>query len=287
MDFFLQTLMNKKIKFPTFIFFLSFILFSCATSGKIALEKYQLDSSQLIPENKTFQWEEIKTGIRRTSFSKANLDARYELIEIDLSNPDLKIIPMESKPEWMKSVSVKKFAKESGSTVAVNTTPFKLIHKKNPFSKAYPAGLLISDGKVRVDANERYSAIAFFKDKENTGYKAEIFDSQSEILKLNELPEIACGGFWTVLDNNEVKTFKPIKDIRCAVATKNKGKTLYIFTGLNFTYMEIGEFFKSLDAEKAMQFDGGNSTDLVVKGKSIFNYGIKRWIVAAVGFAVK
>lgn len=278
--------MKKSLYLALFISF-SLALFSCNTTGKLAKEKYSLQSEQMLPESGEFVWQEVKSGIRRTSFSRPALDERYELVEIRLDNPNLKIVPFESKPEWMKSVTVGKFARDINATVAVNTTPFKLIYKKIPFSRGYPAGLLISEGKVKVEPHEKYAAIAFFKDSENGGYRAEIFDSQNDIVKLRTLPESACGGFWTVWDGKNIRTFKPIKDIRCAVATKNDGKTLYIFTGLNFTYMENGEFFKKLGCEKAMEFDGGNSTDLVVNKKSIFNYGIKRNIVAALGFVLE
>lgn len=267
----------------------SLALFSCATTGKLARDKYRLEPSQLIPENGEIVWKEVAPGIRQASFSEPKLDARYELVEIKLDNPSLKIVPLESRPEWMKSTSVKKFARDVNAAVAVNTTPFKLIYKKIPFSKGYPAGLLISGGEVKVEPNERYAAIAFFKDEKtvSNGYTAKIFDSQTEITTLPTLPEVACGGFWTVLDGENIRNFKPIKDIRCAAATKDGGKTLYIFTGLNFTYNETAEFFKSLGAEKAMQFDGGNSTDLVINGKSVLNYGIKRLIVAMVGFVIE
>lgn len=143
-------------------------------------------------------WRQLEEGFQIFSYSDSETGIKYTLVKINLSNPDLELVsllpefsinqellnhtesidtpkkenksPGQNQTEltdqtelgWTKTKSVEKFARETDSLVAINTTPFMLEHK-NPFSKAKPAGLQIADGKMISKPDGKYSAIAFFK----------------------------------------------------------------------------------------------------------------------------
>lgn len=143
-------------------------------------------------------WRQLEEGFQIFSHSDSKTGIKYTLVKINLSNPDLELVSLLPKfsinqelfnhtesidtPEkenkssgqnrteltdqtelgWTKTKSVEKFARETDSLVAINTTPFMTEHK-NPFSKAKPAGLQIADGKMISKPDGKYSAIAFFK----------------------------------------------------------------------------------------------------------------------------
>lgn len=164
-------------------------------------------------------WRQLEEGFQIFSHSDSETGIKYTLVKINLSNPDLEIVsllpefsinqellnhtesintpgkenksPEQNRTEfgkrtelgWTKTKSVEKFARETDSLVAINTTPFMLEHK-NPFSKAKPAGLQIADGKTISKPDGKYSAIAFFKNL-NKDYESENWnENRSE--KLNE-----------------------------------------------------------------------------------------------------
>lgn len=143
-------------------------------------------------------WRQLEEGFQIFSYSDSETGIKYTLVKINLSNPDLELVSLlpefsinqellnhtesintpkkenkspgqnrteltdQTEPGWTKTKSVEKFARETDSLVAINTTPFMTEHK-NPFSKAKPAGLQIADGKMISKPDGKYSAIAFFK----------------------------------------------------------------------------------------------------------------------------
>lgn len=265
------------------VFSLTVIFLSCQTTRKITppieinkLEPYQLDE---------IKWQNIDIGIDLFSFKNKKHKVMYEVVRIDLTNGYLNIFNMKSKNEWQKSTTVKAFAKKNNADIAINTSPFYIKTYILPWSKSKPCGIVLSEGKVLVEPNERYCGIAFYKN--TNGWRAKIFDNQKDILTndANDLRE-ACGGFWTILRNGQIRQFENIKDVRSAVATANDGKVLYLFAGKNLTYMECAEIFLRLNADVAMQFDGGSSTQLVIKNKNRIPQSIQRSVCAILGFSV-
>lgn len=281
----------KKNLITLAVFFTIFLaFFSCRTTDSISESDKTIPVEEMFPSYGTIQWIQVANGIRTFRFSNPKFGIKYQLVEINLSAPELEITLMNpkrlEKARWLKTKSVESFANETSSVVAINTTPFLAKHKKNPFSSAFPVGIQIIDGKTIIEPNEKYAAIAFFKKSEG-GYDAKIFESQAQIPTQDKVPDIATGGFWTILKEGKAIEFKKIRNIRAAAALKDDGKTLFLLAGYDFTYNECAEFFKKLNAENAMQFDGGNSTNLVINGKSVLSYGIKRRIPAAIGFSIK
>lgn len=282
--------MKKNLITLAVIFTIFLAFFSCRTTNSIEESDKSIPVEEMFPSDGTIQWIQIAHGIRTFRFSNPTFRIKYQLVEINLSAPELQITLLNpkrlEKGRWLKTKSVESFANETSSVVAINTTPFLTKHKKNPFSSAFPVGIQIIDGKTIIEPNEKYAAIAFFKKPEG-GYGGTIFESQTQIPTQEKVPDVATGGFWTILKEGKETEFKKIRNIRAAAALKDDGKTLFLFAGYDFTYNECAEFFRKLNAENAMQFDGGNSTDLVINGKSVLSYGIKRRVPAAIGFSIK
>ncbi len=199
--------------------------------------------------------------------------ASYTIEKIDLLNPDLQLLT--NAPDF-KFIYPGTFARKSGASLVINTSPFK----KN----GSPAGLIIYKGRVLVEAQKKYAALAFFK--EEKGWRAEIFDSQTDLFEKygeSNLPELAMGGFWTILRDGKEYEFLDRKDFRTAVGICDGGKTLLILVGKNLSYGDCAKIFKEECAEVAMELDGGSSSQMVIKGKKLLP-GIKRRVPVVLGF---
>lgn len=188
-----------------------------------------------------------------------------KIVKIDLTEPDLKIFTNfseSSAPQKNKFLTPKTFAKKTGAQIVINTTPF---HKDGTL-----AGLQIENEKMISSPVSKYCALCLFKSAE--GYTARIIDSQSEIEEIQGENEnnlaIAAGGFWTILRDDKIFTFKDIKNYRMAAGICDDGKTLLLLAGKKLSYMDCAQIFKELGAQSAMEFDGGISTQMVIDGKN-------------------
>ncbi|MBD5407453.1 MAG: phosphodiester glycosidase family protein [Treponema sp.] len=229
-------------------------------------------------------WQNVGEGIDSFAFSNRTNAISYTIVRINLESPRLEIVTLKSSNRWQNSCSVKSFAKKSDALVAINTSPFHIKNYILPWSKGIAIGLVISEKKVLVEPNETYSALAFYRDENSGFWSAKIFDRQTDVFQEEKLPYEASGGFWTILRDGKIRMFGNSRDCRSAVATSDSGKTLYVFAGKNLTYGECALIFERLGCEVAMQFDGGSSSQLVVRGKNTVYQTIPRRVVAIVGF---
>lgn len=173
----------------------------------------------------------------------------YTLVKIDLSSSDLVIFTNFSS------------RKVSDPDILINTTPFE----KN----GNLTGLAVSEKKLLSPPLSKYCALCLYKNQE--GWKGEIIDSQDEIEKIREqnggYPDIAAGGFWTILRDGKIFQFKNYKNYRLAAGLSENGKKLYLLCAKKKSYMDCAEILKKHGAETAMQFDGGHSAQMIIKGK--------------------
>ena len=271
----------------SFIFFISFLLlffFSCKTTNSTYTVS-PLTYDELLPFSpEGIDWQNVGEGIDSFAFSNRTNAISYTIVRINLESPHLEIVTLKSSNKWQNSCSVKSFAKKSDALVAINTSPFHIKNSILPWSKGIAIGLVISEKKVLVEPNETYSALAFYRDENSGFWSAKIFDRQTDVFQEEKLPCEASGGFWTILRDGKIRMFGNSRDCRSAVATSDSGKTLYVFAGKNLTYGECALIFERLGCEVAMQFDGGSSSQLVVRGKNTVYQTIPRRVVAIVGF---
>ena len=254
----------------SFIFFISFLLlffFSCKTTNSTYTVS-PLTSNELLPFSpEEIDWQNVGEGIDSFAFSNRTNAISYTIVRINLESPHLEITTLKSSNRWQNSCS-----------------PFHIKNSILPWSKGIAIGLVISEKKVLVEPNETYSALAFYRDENSGFWSAKIFDRQTDVFQEEKLPCEASGGFWTILRDGKIRMFGNSRDCRSAVATSDSGKTLYVFAGKNLTYGECALIFERLGCEVAMQFDGGSSSQLVVRGKNTVYQTIPRRVVAIVGF---
>lgn len=277
--------LRKYFVLYTFLSLLLFFCLSCRTA-RVSVSTVAVSVDELFPyERENLSWERISDGIDFFVHEDSHNRFMYELVRIDLRNPRLSVFSMKSLSEWQKLTTVKSFAKRTGADVAINTSPFFMRNRIIPWSKGKPCGLVISGGEVLVPADARYCAVAFYR-AENGGWTAKIFKSQTEILLGGQVPDEAAGGFWMIINDGNIIPFADIKDARAAAALSENGRILYLLAGNNLTYGECAAVFQKLGADSAMQFDGGSSTQLVVRGKHTAVQKIQRRVCAIIGFSV-
>ena len=269
---------------------LSILLFftSCSTT-KFLKETYStpevLPIEVLAPS--PVQWEHIQDGFEITGDVVKPQRVSWHCVRIDLNNPNLSIVYAPHQDTLGELFKVKKFAARYHTVVAINSAPF-LIETTN-----YPVGILKDGDNLISPPNTKNCALAFYRD-ENNHLRAEILSNQEEAL--DSKYTYAFGGFYTTYENGEFKKFQHNKRSRVGCGTSSNGRYLYIMVttpffhptdrnGLN--YEECSLIFQKLGCEKAMQFDGGHSSALLVYTKDIEKPFLQRKVPTALGFCAE
>ena len=277
----------KKLSTRFFIFslFLALSLTSCASQRVIDADAEALlyPKETYIPES--FDWQQIQPGISRFDFSNPDFPIIYHAVRIDLTTPGLELFCTPDAPEnRSRRVATSKFAAEQNCVVAINATQFD-------FSSI--VGIHKSNGTVLAEPVEKYAAIAFRREQNGEqSYSAKIFAAQTA----PELAEydFAFGGFFVVLENSEVcYDFIRRHTSRTGAGLSADGRTLYILVAEGeqhsksegLSYPQCGEIFKAMGCTDALEFDGGDSTELCINGKSVLSY--KNWRTQATSLGFK
>ncbi len=258
------------------LLFFSCVFFSCASSGKYIQPENDFHSENYIPE--IFEWkeeQESKGAVSSFYFENKNFPVKYFIFKIDLYSPFLgiKVFPKElPEDSFFKSTRTKKTAENENLFLAVNFTPFK---KKNFISsKVKLTGLQKTNGKVFSQAQEKYCAFAF--EKRNNNYAADFFESQSD----TEIENFsnAIGGFFLILKDGEKLPFKVAShDARTALGLDKEKRFLFILAiesskqSYGLSFQECAELLLHAGCTDAMQADGGSSSEIVLKGKSLLD----------------
>ena len=207
------------------------------------------------------------------------------MVKVDLTTPNLSINIFPStdkKDKWYHPISVKKFAKETNSTISINTTPFA---KQNKFllnSKVKPTGIIISNKEEIFPPNKKYSALII--NKIQNEYTAKIINSQQNQFIKND--DYVIGGFWQILQDKQIIPFNKILDRRSEIGIDDSNTTLYFFIGNKFSYEDCAKILLQLGATNAIEFDGGNSSELLVNGKSLQKKFYTRKVAAIFGITI-
>lgn len=283
----------KKSLAVLFLICAAFLAESCVSKPQINPEQEELfyPQSSYIPQ--TFEWQKIskESSIEYSYFENKSFPIIYHLVKIDLQNKNLKLITFPDKNQTnkkFKSKKTKTFAKENELEVAINASPFEGrigstrqivgIHKTEDFQLSEPI--------------QKYSALAF-KKSEN-GYIAKIITNQ--IQNDFESYNFAFGGFFTILENGEPKSFiAATHDSRTAAGLSQDGKTLFLLVvegerknkSEGLSYQQCAKIFKSLGCKDALEFDGGGSSELCINAKSVLTYQNFRIQANSFGFKTK
>ncbi len=229
--------------------------------------------------------ETLHTAITHQKVTKENLI--YHLVTIQLNHDAISIVatpPEQENAFETIGKTTNAFAKENNAIIAINASPFSY-----PLTRFSPKrnieGLYIYEGNSVSSPLTQYAALCFTEDK-----KAFIVNSQTD--KMASDAYFAFGGFWTILENNEILQFQNIQDARTAIGISEDGFTLYILNveknnhsfGLN--YMECAKILQNAGATKAMQFDGGGSSSLILPHTNTNSVHSNRKVANNLGFKI-
>lgn len=280
---------TSKVLSSVLWIFLLFLLFSCQTIDNLKKEFYTepevLYENQICPSE--IQWKSFAPGFWKTDFHINSIGVSWTAVKIDLNNPELHFFVAPQSETLGQLFSVKKFARKTKSIVAINTTPFDLGKTE------FPIGITKDQGKIITPTVEKYCALAFIKNETNQ-WRAQIINHQTP--EAIEDYTYAIGGFFTTFENNEFLKFKKNKRSRTGCGISDGGRYLYLMVctpdfhptdrnGLN--YEECSLIFQKMGCDKAMQFDGGHSSALIIKGKNINPPFLQRKVPVALGFSIK
>lgn len=257
---FLRLFLLKSI--PCIIIICLFLFTDCVSPSKQeATSQFSTDMRWTVPE-----WIELAPPINYYSYQNTDTERPlvYHIVRVQLADSSISIgatSPIEA--DFYKTLGnrTKDYVKQSGAFVGINASPFT--YPAGIFSaKRDIAGLYVYEGTIVSQANEKYAALCFDKDKR-------AFIVNSQIQKSADEAWFSFGGFWTILEQGIIYPFEDIQESRTAIGISEDGFTLYILaveknkksTGLSF--MDCAQILQQVGAKTAMQLDGGGSTSLV------------------------
>lgn len=297
---------------------LVFILFltSCKTTSALRNEKSAersvLPIEILAPGE--FVWEKISAASEKNVLAPSVFcvrrvikeeNVKWACVKIDL-NENWDFVAEPTTENLGKKFSLQKFSKKYKTAVAVNATPFS----KN----GVPVGAVKINGNPICPANPKYCALAlkkiqkvdldadFFSANSDSSdfcfgdfessfvWRAKIFSSQNERDFTDY--DYVLGGFFEILDGDNIFEFKKYRTARTAVGLSDDGRFLYLFAtceisafggGGGLSFEECALILKKIGCEHAMQFDGGHSSGLVVGNENFIKPAFQRKISVALG----
>jgi hypothetical protein len=229
-----------------------------------------------VPES--FTWQEVVPGVKAFDFENPDLPLIYHAVKINLDKADLTL----AASQWERTSD---FAEREKCLAAMNATPF---------DKTRLAGIYKMNGNLLSDPVARYAVLGLRCGAGGEVLSGQIFESQTD----EELAEYdaAFGGFFVVLKDGQVqKDFIRRQTSRSGAGLSADGKTLYLLVvegerpqkSLGLSYPQCGEIFRAMGCRDALEFDGGGSSDLCIKGQSVLSYRVRRVQGNSIGFKVK
>lgn len=266
--------------------FFVFFLFVQCTTNNISTDGHQ-NPEYILPGD--FEWIQLANPVSYYKYEHTASHEKliYHLVKVELDDPAIQIGASDffiAQSYETIGQTTKNYVRNSGAFFAINASPFSY-----PFgmfsAKRSVVGLYIYENFIVSQPEERYAALYFTENKQ-----AFIANSQLDV-PLDEA-YFAFGGFWTILQDETIYQFQPIKDARTAVGISEDGFTAYILcteknmhsTGL--TFMDCAYILQSLGAKTAIQLDGGNSVNLVFKDFPEYSVTSSRKVANNIGFFI-
>ena len=208
----------------------------------------------------------------------------FHIVTIDLTAPGIEFLvtPQEIDPEGKETLAdtVPGFLKKQGMQVAVNGSFFYPMHVHTPFNYAPHVGEGINIVGTSISNGKTYS-------EPDSGWAA-LCITNAEVLSIEEsgtCPDGTLQGMagshifvkdGQVTSDPNFEAFSADKDKffpRTVVALDKEQKTMWLVVvdGRQWRYsegiklLELGEILVEMGADKALNFDGGGSTTLVIE----------------------
>ena len=253
------------------------VLTACTSTKNLSSRPQISDDSDFIP--KEFSWQPVSQGIDRFDFENAALPLIYHAVRINLANEALELVYYPDlgtridKSDHFAGMTTQAFAQKNKCLVAINASPFD-----GRFHNKKIIGLHSINHTVLSSPNKRYAAIAFSKAKDSKGYSAHIIKNQT--LDCAQQYDFVFGGFFLILQDGEILPYNEIYNSRTGAGISQDGKTLYLLLvegeepvhSSGLTYPQCAKIFAAMGCSNALEFDGGGSSQLCIKGRSVLTY---------------
>ncbi len=300
--------MKSKYFLPALLLCSVLFFASCASRPQFSVEDEEslYPAAAYLPES--FDWQEVRDedggvvpGFWRFDFENPSFPIRYHAVKLDLEKSGLEVVCFPDATyageKLFRGVTTQSFAKKKNCLVAVNLSPFAGRSGRWDFAAHLSAvrqikGVHIDRGFMISQPIPGYAALLI--NRSETGFKAEIVDSQSDGALTD--CDFAFGGFYVVLRDGQVRRdFVRRFDSRSGAGLSADGRTLYLLVvegerlskSLGLSYPQCAEIFKAMGCDDALELDGGGSSDLCINGKSVMSYKVTRVQANCFGFCVK
>lgn len=290
-----EFLLKGTLEFVRGFFFLLFSITACLLSFSCAALTDSCGSDCIgdyLPEE--YSWQKEAEGIYYTAYSVPEIPVKFHLVKIDFDEADSSKYEIESFPYTKNQtensygvMSLEEFSAEKNMALAINTSPFtKLGNGLCGIIGTHKNGIKFTD------ESERYACTGFNVNEQGK-FRAEIAEHQTK--EFTDTHSYVFGGFFMILETGQEKQFNVSYNSRTALGIKEKGNSsqeLYIlvaegenkFRSQGLSYQQTAEIFKKLGCDSAIQFDGGGSSNLCIKGVSKLSYKVRRKIPCGFGF---
>ncbi|MDR2515932.1 MAG: phosphodiester glycosidase family protein [Spirochaetaceae bacterium] len=231
------------------------------------------------------RWEpfatEITDGLSFFAGRTASPRLVFRALRVDLTAPELQIVvreggrppsppgPDRHAPDgYALSITVSGFVRENGLLAGMNALPFDPASDREGEGRAN-AGVIIVEGEIRSPPHAGFDALVFY------GSGGAAIVSQEEVLALAGVRH-AAGGFHRILAGGaatERTVNRTVRYPRSAAGLSAGGRYLYflVIDGRRFgsagaTEEETALLLRALGAEDGINFDGGGSSALALRG---------------------
>jgi exopolysaccharide biosynthesis protein len=193
----------------------------------------------------------------------------FNVLRIDLSNPELRIVTAGGKSVadgTFLSTKVSSFVRDHDLLAGINALPFDKVSGREGEPRIN-IGIVIADGEMISPPHKGFDALVFYAD-------SVAIVAQSEIPSAENIVN-AVGGFQQILSGGE-----PVPRVlgleashpRSAAGISPDGRYLYLLAidgrrpgSVGATEAETALLLRALGASEGINFDGGGSTALVLR----------------------
>jgi exopolysaccharide biosynthesis protein len=264
--------MKNKL-FLHLVFITSFIFLSCATLSRVEgpAESIESVSPLWTPLQTNGLTSGLTCGLEYFAGKTKKPRLEFHALRVDLTDPNLRVTayPGGINDEKTVSIKVSSLVRNNGLAAGINALPFDPVSGKEGEPRTN-VGIVIANGVTFSPPHESFDAIVFYKD----GSAAII--AQTEINNIFNNIENAAGGFYRILEHDEL--VPRVLDLnarhpRSAAGVSTDGKYLYLLVidgrqikSVGATEAETALLLKALGAAEGINFDGGGSSALALRG---------------------
>lgn len=262
-----------KTRFSALKLFLIFSVLIFVSSCKTTQVE---DIDETIESYELSDWTEVQDGVETLQFADSKV--KWACIRLDFNK--IKAAPVVY-PEKVPApaISLKSFAGKNHTTAAINTTPFAIAKHQTK-----PVGITKYNDEILTEPVRRYAALGINLSDDDCVESVAILPKQIES-QINE-HDFVIGGFYIILLDKEIHTYKKSLRPRSVCGTNEDGTVLYLFATNKMTYEQCAQILLNLGCNSAFQFDGGHSTGLYLGSKVLLKSKAQRKVSSALGFKI-